>query len=169
MCMSSPGFYVSAGIWTQVLKLVWQSASICWGLVIILWFNREFACSNAEGPCPQLVFDEAIKMPAAYGWAKGEGQGPLNLFGIGCRGEEREIWYEWGRKMGLRSCRRESQPAMFPNWALGSKGKQPLRWRWPRHCKINWHMCMRVFHSQIQRVHGRVAGSALLLGDHEAV
>jgi hypothetical protein len=36
---------------------------------------------NIEGPCPQLVFDQSIKMPAANGWAKGDGVGLLDLLG----------------------------------------------------------------------------------------
>ena len=39
--------------------------------------------SKAEGPCPQLVFDQPIKMPVANGWAKEDAVGPLDLFRLG--------------------------------------------------------------------------------------
>jgi hypothetical protein len=51
----------------------------CWGLILMLWFNRESACPNAESPCPQLVFHQSINMPAANGYGKGDGVGPLDL------------------------------------------------------------------------------------------
>ena len=42
-------------------------------------------CPYAEGPCPQLVFDRAVKMPAASGLPKGDGVGPepLDLCRVG--------------------------------------------------------------------------------------
>lgn len=39
-------------------------------------FNRESACPDAEGHCPQLGFDRSIKMPMANGRAR---VGPLEL------------------------------------------------------------------------------------------
>lgn len=38
-------------------------------MVLLLGFNREPACPNAKGPCPQLVYDQSIKMPEVNGWA----------------------------------------------------------------------------------------------------
>lgn len=40
-----------------------QNVILCWGLVLMLCLNsapkitQESACPDAEGPCPQLVFD----------------------------------------------------------------------------------------------------------------
>jgi hypothetical protein len=59
------------------------SGLMYWGLVLMLWFNQESVCPNAEGPCPQLVFDWSIKMLAVNGWAKGDGPGHLDLRGLG--------------------------------------------------------------------------------------
>jgi hypothetical protein len=44
---------------------------------------------KCKGPCPQLVFDQSIKMPVANGWAKGEEMvGPLDFCRLGSRREE---------------------------------------------------------------------------------
>ena len=51
-------------------------------------FNWESVCHNAEDLCPQLAFDQSIKMPAANNWAKGDGVVPLDLCGLGHRREE---------------------------------------------------------------------------------
>ena len=42
-------------------------------------------CPNSEGPCPQLVFDQSIKMPVANGWAKGDRAGLLDFHGLESR------------------------------------------------------------------------------------
>ena len=61
---------VYIGDWFQCFEITWSS-------------NWESACPNAEGPCPRLVFDRLIKIPAANGWAKGYGARPLDLHGLG--------------------------------------------------------------------------------------
>lgn len=37
----------------------------------MLWFNWKSVFTDAEDPCPQLVFDQSVKMPTARGWAWG--------------------------------------------------------------------------------------------------
>lgn len=39
--------------------------------------------SKAEGPCSQMVCGQPIKMPVANDLAKGDGEGPLDLFRLG--------------------------------------------------------------------------------------
>jgi hypothetical protein len=62
----------------------------------MLLFNQEPLCPNADGPCPQLFFDQSIKMPEANGWAKavaGAGGGALKFSGarVQKKGQERGI------------------------------------------------------------------------------
>jgi hypothetical protein len=94
------------------------------------WFNLESVCANAKGLDPQLVYDPSIKIPADSSgqWlGKGRWERTLTVAGLGCSGEKRDIAMNWGRRMGHKSCRRESWPAMgqfgwaatghFPDWA----------------------------------------------------
>lgn len=47
-------------------------------------------CSNVEGPCPQLVLDQSIKLLVANGWGKGDRAETLDLCRRGCWREEKE-------------------------------------------------------------------------------
>lgn len=63
--------------------------------------NRE-STTNAEGPCPQLVFDLSIKMPVANGWEKGDRAGPLELLRLRQREREEIEILEGERENRLR-------------------------------------------------------------------
>lgn len=62
-------------------------------------------------------------MPAAYDWAKREGEGTLDLSGIGCRGEKGEIQYELGKKDGMQELQERKPTSHVPQLGLGWQGK----------------------------------------------
>lgn len=48
-----------------------QKEKKAWRLVLMLLFNLKSVYPNTESPCPQLVFDQQIKMPMVKGWLWG--------------------------------------------------------------------------------------------------
>lgn len=81
----------------------------------MLWFNQESEWPDPKGSCPQLIFDQSVKIPGTNGWAKGDRAGPWEL-----PGEEMEkslwsseIWMDLG--------------------AEGDKANQPFKMlgKWP--------------------------------------
>jgi hypothetical protein len=120
----------NTGIWPCSKHLLEEdnvdySITWWWGLVLMLWFNWESACPNAEGPCSLFVFDWTVKMLATNAWAKRDRMVLYIWAGYELEKRRQRIAVTQERRMRPRSCGRESQPAM---WEFGVGGHWPLPW-----------------------------------------